>query len=214
LLADWTIVTNAASSLKPSPPAPIAGHAPTAPSADTSKTVSEFDSAESQPVPTGDFARILSGITEHYVSESAHDWEELKGVEEKTFSDFREHKYRLHAVICHSGGSTAGHYWIWVHDFKKNVWLKYNDSMVTEDARDSQAVLDQLSQNGDPYYLAYVRDELKDELVTVPERAERIGQDEAMQVETIEGLNPDDKEKQFSATQPMEVDEAPPYQLL
>jgi ubiquitin carboxyl-terminal hydrolase 25 len=214
LLADWTIVTNAASGLKAQPSAPTASYGPTAPFAGAGKPVNDVEPIDKQLIRTADFGRILSDITANFVSESAQDYKELKSVEEETFSKFRKHKYRLHAVICHSGGSSAGHYWIWVHDFKKNVWLKYNDSMVTEDARDSQAVLDQLSQNGDPYYLAYVRDELKEELVSVPERAERIAQSEPMQVETIEGIDPSERDKHPTDPQLMDVDEAPPYETL
>ena len=59
---------------------------------------------------------------------------------------------------------------VWIHDFRKNVWYKYNDGVVTEDARTSQAVLDELNDSGDPYYVAYVRDELKHKLVEVPQR--------------------------------------------
>ena len=62
--------------------------------------------------------------------------------------------YRLHAVICHSGGLRAGHYWVWINDHERGVWRKFNDSEVTEktDAADVLA-----SMGGDPYYLCYVR---------------------------------------------------------
>lgn len=85
------------------------------------------------------------------------------------------------------------------------MWYKYNDGVVTEDARTSQAVLDELNDSGDPYYVAYVRDELKHELVEVPQRSitaipatgtgtvPTAGDDVEMQIEmqTIDGIEPD-----------------------
>ena len=40
--------------------------------------------------------------------------------------------YRLHAVMVHEGGVESGHYWAYVLDHKKGVWLKCNDNAVTE----------------------------------------------------------------------------------
>ena len=69
--------------------------------------------------------------------------------------------------------------------------------MVTEDVRDSQAVLDELNDSGDPYYVAYVRDEMRHDLVEVPQRrrnaADIIGSasaDEDVEMQTIEGVEP------------------------
>ncbi|KAI3325718.1 cysteine proteinase [Xylariaceae sp. AK1471] len=98
---------------------------------------------------------------------------DLRKEEAGAFDSMKRYKYCLHAMICHGGGMNAGHYWVWVRDFKNQVWYKYNDSLVTEDSRDSQQVIDELNNSGDPYYVAYVRDELKDDLVEVPQRAQR-----------------------------------------
>ncbi|KAI1812437.1 cysteine proteinase [Poronia punctata] len=97
---------------------------------------------------------------------------QLEEEEETAYDDMKQYKYCLHAMICHGGGMNAGHYWVWVRDFKKQVWYKYNDSIVTEDTRDSQHVIDELNNSGDPYYVAYVRDEAKEHLVDVPQRAQ------------------------------------------
>jgi ubiquitin carboxyl-terminal hydrolase 25 len=126
--------------------------------------------------------------------------ERAKLEEESYFGKLKDHPYRLHAVICHGGGTNAGHYWVWIHDFEKDRWLKYNDSRVTEDARDSQSVLDELNSGGDPYYLAYVRQDQMRELVEIPTRtvappapeAEAEGRDVEMQ--TIEGIEPENNE--------------------
>lgn len=97
----------------------------------------------------------------------------LRTEEANAFNAMKNHKYCLHAMICHGGGMNAGHYWVWVRDFKNQIWYKYNDSQVTKDSRDSQQVISEVNNSGDPYYVAYVRDELKDDLVEVPPRAQR-----------------------------------------
>jgi ubiquitin carboxyl-terminal hydrolase 25/28 len=48
------------------------------------------------------------------------------------FTDLRKVVYRIHAVFIHSGSHNFGHYWIYIHDFEKRVWRKYNDEHVTE----------------------------------------------------------------------------------
>ena len=35
--------------------------------------------------------------------------------------------YRLHAVLVHEGQANAGHYWAYVYNQPRQVWLKYND---------------------------------------------------------------------------------------
>lgn len=108
-----------------------------------------------------------------YIDNNQNDKEEtLKAELSSLFESegMRKHKYRLHAVICHAGQTAKfGHYWVWIYDFEQNIWRKYNDKKVTENP-DSKAVLEELSSRGEPYYLAYVRDQDKDELVNVPRR--------------------------------------------
>jgi ubiquitin carboxyl-terminal hydrolase 25/28 len=86
-------------------------------------------------------------------------------------------KYVLHAIICHMGQrATSGHYWVWIYDFAARVWRKYNDTTVTERAESETAtVLAELSAAGEPYYIAYVRDEDKENLVSVPPRVIEVG---------------------------------------
>lgn len=92
---------------------------------------------------------------------------------ERTFKMHQEElngtPYRLHAVICHRGHLTSGHYWVWIHDFEDNIWRWYNDADVKEN-RDTAEVLETLSTSGEPYFLCYVRDEDKTDLVNVPKR--------------------------------------------
>ena len=85
------------------------------------------------------------------------------------FDSSREHAYRLEAVICHRGLLHAGHYWVWIHDFDLGVWRCYNDANVTAE-HDTEKVLRDLSNGGEPYYLCYVRDKDKQDWVSVPKR--------------------------------------------
>ncbi|KAI1769845.1 cysteine proteinase [Hypoxylon cercidicola] len=98
--------------------------------------------------------------------------QELQALHEKEQNAFEnmQKKYSIHAVICHRGGTAAGHYWVWIRDFKRNVWYRYNDETVTEDSRGTDAVLSDLNETGDPYYVAYVKADMKDQLVEVPQR--------------------------------------------
>lgn len=103
------------------------------------------------------------------------------------FEASKKQPYRLHAVICHRGHLSAGHYWVWIHDFEDGIWRKYNDANVTEN-KDTQAVLQELSTSGEPYYLCYVRDLDKYDFVDTPKRKRPEPPQEVM--ETIEGVEP------------------------
>lgn len=175
-----------------------------------------------------EIARELASTVQDQDKSDAEERKNLEAELGQLFNGFENEKYLLHAVICHGGGVTAGHYWVWIRDFKKNVWLKYNDSIVTEDSRDSQAVLDELNSGGDPYYLAYVREDMRDEMVDVPQRAvvpddtndAHDAPGHVIEMETIEGIEPASlvtikEQPELQKTESMEVDEpAAPYQIL
>ena len=92
---------------------------------------------------------------------------------QETLRDHREGmkevSYRLHAVICHRGHLSSGHYWVWIRDFEDNIWRRYNDADVAEN-KNTLDVLTTLSGSGEPYFLCYVRDDDKDEYVNVLKR--------------------------------------------
>ncbi|XP_071842201.1 ubiquitin carboxyl-terminal hydrolase 25-like isoform X2 [Apostichopus japonicus] len=46
--------------------------------------------------------------------------------------DLRKFEFHLHAVLVHEGQASAGHYWAYILDHKRNVWLKFNDISVAE----------------------------------------------------------------------------------
>ena len=63
-----------------------------------------------------------------------------------------QHKYRLHAVLVHEGQALAGHYWAYILNHKRNVWIKFNDIAVTEVTREE---LERVSVGGDGNASAY-----------------------------------------------------------
>ena len=68
-----------------------------------------------------------------------------------------KHEYQLHAVMVHEGSIDSGHYWAYVLDHQRKVWLKFNDNTVNE------ASWDELSKesmgghsNTSAYSLVYI----------------------------------------------------------
>ncbi|KAL4930727.1 ubiquitin-specific protease UBP2 [Aspergillus undulatus] len=97
------------------------------------------------------------------------------------FVDYKHLPYRLYAVFVHHGSVEFGHYYIYIFDFERNVWRKYNDTYVTE-VRDLDEIFKSTDRHNPPtpYFLVYVNDRIKDRLVspvsreiveTVPESA-------------------------------------------
>ena len=82
------------------------------------------------------------------------------------FADLRNFPYRLHSVFIHRGMVSSGHYWIYIYDFSKEIWRKYNDGYVTE-VKDDKEIYDaeESARPATPYFLVYVKDNLKSDLV-------------------------------------------------
>ena len=121
----------------------------------------------------GHFRRRWSGLANHATDADA-ECELLSSRLKSQFADsaFQRHAYRLHAAFFHRGTATSGHYWIYIYDFAKELWLKYNDTHVQEVTdtneifrRPSAADVAQWNGPANPYYLVYVRDRDKDQLV-------------------------------------------------
>ncbi|XP_036921539.1 ubiquitin carboxyl-terminal hydrolase 28 isoform X5 [Sturnira hondurensis] len=95
--------------------------------------------------------------------------------------------YRLHAVLVHEGQANAGHYWAYVYNQPRQVWLKYNDISVTESSweeleRDSYGGL----RNVSAYCLMYINDKLphfNTEAAAPSESDQMLGELEALSVE-------------------------------
>ena len=60
----------------------------------------------------------------------------------------------------------SGHYWIYIYDFVNSMWRKYNDGYVTE-VTEPKIIFEseQSTRPATPYFLVYVRDDLKSDLV-------------------------------------------------
>lgn len=82
------------------------------------------------------------------------------------FSDLRTVPYRLASVFIHVGSHNTGHYWIYIYDFVAKIWRKYNDEKVTE-VRDTKEIFEApgTTRPPTPYYLVYVKEDSKEQLV-------------------------------------------------
>ena len=91
---------------------------------------------------------------------------DLKSQIADQFNDLQKIPYRLHSVFIHRGYHNSGHYWIYIYDFAKQVWRNYNDGYVTE-VKDTKDIFEQEPGNrpATPYFLVYVKDKSKEDLV-------------------------------------------------
>ncbi|KAL4788218.1 hypothetical protein BJX76DRAFT_200852 [Aspergillus varians] len=125
------------------------------------------------------------------------------------FVDYKHLPYRLYAVFVHHGSVEFGHYYIYIFDFERNVWRKYNDTYVTE-VRDLDEIFVSQDRHNPPtpYFLVYVNDRIKDRLVKpvsreiveeLPASAPEASQMDAM---AMEGITP--------SKRPEDVEMSPP----
>jgi len=79
----------------------------------------------------------------------------------EAFTDKRNHGYRIHSVFIHRGSVSFGHYWIYIYDFQKGIWRKYNDQYVTEVVDPSEVFTHSITdpQPPTPYFLVFVRED-------------------------------------------------------
>jgi ubiquitin carboxyl-terminal hydrolase 25/28 len=83
------------------------------------------------------------------------------------FSDYDNLPYRLYAVFVHHGSVSFGHYYIYIFDFDKNIWRKYNDEYVTEVQNlDEIFKSDSTTNPPTPYFLCYVNSAMKERLAS------------------------------------------------
>ncbi|XP_051053330.1 ubiquitin carboxyl-terminal hydrolase 28 isoform X4 [Phodopus roborovskii] len=102
--------------------------------------------------------------------------------------------YRLHAVLVHEGQANAGHYWAYIYNQPRQIWLKYNDISVTESSweeleRDSYGGL----RNVSAYCLMYINDKLPhfSAEAAPSESDEMAGEVEALSVELRQYIQED-----------------------
>ena len=82
------------------------------------------------------------------------------------FEHLSQIPYKLAAVFIHRGSSNAGHYWVYIFDFNAGIWRKYNDERVTP-VNDVKEIFEEPTgpRPPTPYFLVYVKDEIRAELV-------------------------------------------------
>ncbi|KAI9825184.1 MAG: hypothetical protein M1819_000589 [Sarea resinae] len=114
------------------------------------------------------------------------------------FTDLRNLPYRLHSVFIHRGSVSFGHYWIFIYDFKRGIWRKYNDGYVTDVKDPQKEIFHQEEYNpATPYFLVYVRDKDKDRLVDAvcrdvppqPQNPENHDTSDKMDVRDVDGVD-------------------------
>ena len=114
-------------------------------------------------------ATELGQLSQIAQTELAYIDQEIKDTQTMISSQFADYKhlpYRLYAVFVHHGSVEFGHYYIYIYDFKKEVWRKYNDNDISEVHDLSEIFQPQERQNPPtPYFLVYVNDLMKDRLV-------------------------------------------------
>lgn len=84
------------------------------------------------------------------------------------FDGMEEYAYRLYALFMHRGSAGAGHYWIYIRDFERGMWLNYNDEHVNEEPDPNKILVQEDGSRGrpaTPYFLVYVRDGIQNQLV-------------------------------------------------
>lgn len=138
-------------------------------------TTQPYPETGTQPKMNGNLDGSPADLDEfwgRFHAEEAAEGERLAAERDQLFSGFQDVAYRLHAVVCHAGATaSAGHYWVWIHDFERDVWRKYNDTTVS--VHPAEVVFGELNSKGEPYYLAYVRAKDVQNLVSIPRRAPR-----------------------------------------
>lgn len=72
------------------------------------------------------------------------------------FDAHTAHEYRLHSVFIHRGEASHGHYWVYIYDFVRDKWRKYNDEEVSDVTR-GEVFRVRKGDNENPYMLSYVR---------------------------------------------------------
>ncbi|KAI9840285.1 MAG: ubiquitin-specific protease ubp2 [Thelocarpon superellum] len=90
---------------------------------------------------------------------------DMKQALEQQFSGLQRLPYRLQSVFIHRGTATFGHYWIYIYDFARRIWRKYNDGYVTEVADEKEIYEQDPHYPATPYYLVYVAGNHLDTLV-------------------------------------------------
>lgn len=86
--------------------------------------------------------------------------DQLQSLFSRQFAELKSVKYELAYVFIHRGSNSSGHYWIYIKDFERECWRKYNDETV-EELKNSEfhdSIRTPTWANGTPTYAVYVRE--------------------------------------------------------
>lgn len=102
----------------------------------------------------------------HMIPDIESEIKDTQAMIASQFVDYKRLAYRLYAVFMHQGSAEFGHYYIYIFDFHKGVWRKYNDNEVTE-VQNSAEIFENTNRPNPPtpYFLVYVNDAMKERLV-------------------------------------------------
>jgi ubiquitin carboxyl-terminal hydrolase 25/28 len=139
--------------------------------ADFLQQCSEFDSNTLNIQP--EIIEFLERAAEHTRTQLSDLESQIQTLQTKIstqFADLRSLPYRLHSVFIHRGESNSGHYWIYIYDFSRGIWRKYNDETVTQVSDPKKEIFEEdpglvlKNRPATPYFLVYLKDEAKDKL--------------------------------------------------
>ncbi|KAF1970373.1 ubiquitin C-terminal hydrolase-like protein [Bimuria novae-zelandiae CBS 107.79] len=133
------------------------------PEIDNGSPASPSEQGDNGPVTREVVSEHLSQRADELRPEVAEIEERIAKLEQQidfVFADCKDHPYRLHAIFMHAGSHVGGHYWIYIYDFQKNIWRKYNDETVTEETEEN--IFKKLQQARPPTStgIVYVRDDV------------------------------------------------------
>lgn len=142
----------------------------------SSKPSSEDDTSSITVLPTTiSSLEQLSASASRELAKITSQITDLRQKIQTQYTDLRQYPYSLHSIFVHRGTSSFGHYWIYIYDFVKEIWRKYNDSTVTEVSHDE--VFRDLEKppvgGGSPatsVYLVYVKEDERNQLVEAVRR--------------------------------------------
>ncbi|KAG0642222.1 hypothetical protein HOY80DRAFT_1008062 [Tuber brumale] len=134
-----------------------------------SELKSDIDEIEVQPALLRELEQRATSMRQESESIEARI-QELQSRIEQQFTGCCNQGYRIHSVFIHRGSASFGHYWIYIYDFQRKLFRKYNDSYVTEVA-DPQEVFTHGDINPPtPYFLVFVKE---DESLDIMEAVQR-----------------------------------------
>lgn len=113
----------------------------------------------------GDITAALTTAAQEQAARLATLDSEIDDLQKKItaqFQDMKNIKYRLAAVFFHRGSTGSGHYWIYIHDFNKKMWRKYNDETVEEQTKLDDILAANSYAQGTPTYVVYVAEDKLD----------------------------------------------------